>query len=448
MKKYFPLFISLTAIASSVQAIDLYQTYQKALAYNADYLKAIATNQSGQEQKNIARAALLPQISATGTISENYFNQSGVSANYNQPVYSAQLSQSLFDYSKLSNYIKGKFAGQLADLQLTNARQQLMTSVAQAYFDVLYAEDVLLATQMTKTALGKQLTQAQAAFQVGSVTIADVNDAQSGYDAAAAQEIQDENSLINKKNIFRNITGIDPEQIQPLQEQIKLDTPLPQSDSSWSKIAESSNLNVLISLKQMDMAKQDISIARGGHYPTLTLQAQYQYQDTGNLDSTNASDTQSQGLNYPGGPLSSYSTGSIGLQLSVPIFSGGGVSAQTRQATDNYEAAMQQLTNTDRQTNQNTRNAYWAVFNGVSIVNAQKSALLSAKTKLNSDTLGYQVGIRNSVDLVSSQKNYYQTFQTYQQARYQYLMAEVQLQYLSGKIDEQFLQKINANIKN
>ena len=136
------------------------------------------------------------------------------------------------------------------------------------------------------------------------------------------------------------------------------------------------------------------------------------------------------------------------MQVSIPIFSGGGVSAQTRQATDNYEAAMQQLTSTDRQTNQNTRNAYWAVFNGVSIVNAQKSALLSAKTKLNSDTLGYQVGIRNSVDLVSSQKNYYQTFQTYQQSRYQYLMAEVQLQYLSGKIDEQFLQKINANIKN
>ena len=299
---------------------------------------------------------------------------------------------------------------------------------------MLSAEDVLLSTKMTKTALGKQLTQALAAFQVGSVTIADVNDAQSGYDAAAAQEIQDENSLINKKNVFRNITGIDPEQIQPLQEQIKLDTPLPQSDSAWSKIAESSNLNVLISLKQMDMAKQDISIAKGGHYPTLTLQAQYQYQDTGNLDSTNNADTQAQGLDYPGGPLSSYGSGSIGLQVSIPIFSGGGVSAQTRQATDNYEAAMQQLTSTDRQTNQNTRNAYWAVFNGVSIVNAQKSALLSAKTKLNSDTLGYQVGIRNSVDLVSSQKNYYQTFQTYQQSRYQYLMAEVQLQYLSGKI--------------
>lgn len=448
MKKHLPIFICLMAAATSSSAIDLYQTYQHALAYNADYLKAIAMNQSGQEQKNIAGAALLPQISATGTISENYFNQSGVTANYNQPVYSAQLNQVLFDYSKLSAYVKGKYAGQLADLQLINARQQLMTSVAQAYFDVLYAEDVLLATHMTKTALDQQLTQANAAFKVGSVTIADVNDAQSGYDAAAAQEIQDTNNLIYKKNIFRNITGVDPEQIQPLQEQIKLTAPSPQSDREWSKIAESSNLNVLISLKQTDMAKQDISIARSGHYPTLSLQAQYQYQDTGNLDSSNVADTQAQGFNYPGGPLSSYSTGSIGLQLSVPIFAGGGVNAQTRQAMDNYEAAMQQLTSTDRQTNQNTRNAYWAVFNGVSIVNAQKSALLSAKTKLNSDILGYKVGVRNSINLVSSQKNYYQTFQTYQQSRYQYLMAEVQLQYLSGKIDEQFLQLINANIKN
>ena len=279
------------AAATSSSAIDLYQTYQHALAYNADYLKAIATNQSGQEQKNIAGAALLPQISATGTISENYFNQSGVTANYNQPVYSAQLNQVLFDYGKLSAYVKGKYAGQLADLQLINARQQLMTSVAQAYFDVLYAEDVLLATQMTKTALDQQLTQANAAFKVGSVTIADVNDAQSGYDAAAAQEIQDTNNLIYKKNIFRNITGVDPEQIQPLQEQIKLTAPSPQSDREWSKIAESSNLNVLISLKQTDMAKQDISIARSGHYPTLSLQAQYQYQDTGNLDSSNVADT-------------------------------------------------------------------------------------------------------------------------------------------------------------
>ena len=399
IKILFVAIIGLTLQTSN--AFDLEYAYQKSLDYNADYLKQIASTTATQEQIKLARAQLLPQISATAAMSENYFNTPGLEAFYHQPTLGASLQQVVFDWGKYSNYSKGKYAADIGNLQLDNAKQQLMVTVSKAYFDVLYAEDTLQAIKMTKEALEKQMNQAKKAFEVGSVTIADVNDAQSGYDAAAAQEIQDENSLINKKNVFRNITGIDPEQIQPLQEQIKLDTPLPQSDSAWSKIAESSNLNVLISLKQMDMAKQDISIARGGHYPTLTLQAQYQYQDTGNLDSTNNADTQAQGLDYPGGPLSSYGSGSIGLQVSIPIFSGGGVSAQTRQATDNYEAAMQQLTSTDRQTNQNTRNAYWAVFNGVSIVNAQKSALLSAKTKLNSDTLGYQVGIRNSVDLVS-----------------------------------------------
>ncbi len=447
MKKQLSLLTTLVITASHVSAIDLFQTYQKALAYNADYLKAIANNIAGQEQPNIARAALLPQISATGNLTENYFDQGNITANFHQMTANAQLNQVVFDYGKLSTLTKAKFSSQLADLELINARQTLMNNVAQAYFDVLYAEDTLLATQMTKTAFEKQLTQAQAAFKVGTVTIADVNDAMAGYDSAKAQEIQDTNNLIYKKNLFRNLTGVDPEQIQPLQEQISLHTPTPQSDNAWSSIAEKSNLNVLIANKQVDMAKEDISISRSGHYPTLTLQAQYQYQGTGNMDSTNASEIQIQGFNYPGGPLSSYGTGSIGLQLSIPILAGGGIDAQTRQAADNYDAANQQATSVNRQTNQNTRNAYWAVYNGVSLVNAQKSALLSAKTKLNSDTLGYQVGIRNSVDLVQSQKNYYQTFQTYQQSRYQYLMSEVQLEYLSGKIDEAFLQQINANIK-
>lgn len=447
MKKQLSLLIPFALAISHASAIDLFQTYQKALAYNADYLKAIASNQAGQEQPNIARAALLPQISAVGNLTENYFDQGGITANYHQMTASAQLNQVVFDYSKLSALTKAKFASQLSDLQLINARQILMTNVAQAYFDVLYAEDTLLATQMTKSAFEKQMTQANAAFKVGTVTIADVNDALSGYDSAAAQEIQDTNNLIYKKNQFRNLTGVDPEQIQPLQEQINLQLPTPQSDNLWSKLAESGNVNVLIANKQVDMAKQDISTARAGHYPTVSLQAQYQYQGTGSLDSTNASDTQSQAFNYPGGPLSSYGTGSIGLQLSIPIFAGGGINAQTRQASDNYDAAIQQAVSVDRQTNQNTRNAYWSVYNGVSIVNAQKSSLLSAKTKLNSDTLGYQVGVRNSVDLVQSQKNYYQTFQTYQQSRYQYLISQVELQYLSGRIDESFLQKINANIK-
>jgi outer membrane protein len=448
MKKQLLLISSLVIMFLKVQAIDLFETYQKALAYNADYLSAIALNQAGQEQQNIARAALLPQITATGSLTENYFNQGGVQAYYHQPIYSASLNQVVFDFSKFSAYTKGKFATQLSDLQLLGAQQQLMVNVAQAYFDVLYAEDTLLATRMTKEALKQQMVQAQAAFKVGSVTVADVNDAMAGYDSAAAQEIQDTNNLIFKKNIFRNLTGVDPEQIQPIQDELKLTLPSPSSDASWSSMAESGNVNNRIAGKQIDMAKQDILMSRSGHFPIVLLNAQYQYQDTAGLDATNATPTQMQMFNIPGSVLSNYSTGSVGLQVSIPISSGGAVNAQTRQAIDVFESSQQQYVYVKRQTDQNIRNAYWNVQNGVSIVKAQKAALLSAKTKLASDKLGYQVGIRNSVDLVASQKNYYQTFQTYQQARYNYLMAEIQLQYLSGLIDGRFMQNINANIKN
>ena len=105
------------------------------------------------------------------------------------------------------------------------------------------------------------------------------------------------------------------------------------------------------------------------------------------------------------------------------------------------------MVSTERQTDQNIRNTYWQVQNGVSIVKAQQTALKSAKTKLDSDKLGYQVGVRNSVDLVNSQKNYYQTFQTYQQSSYQYIMARIQLRYLSGSIDDKFIKQINTDIK-
>jgi outer membrane protein len=213
-------------------------------------------------------------------------------------------------------------------------------------------------------------------------------------------------------------------------------------------MGESGNLNIKVSQKQVEMANQDVHIAISGHLPTLNVNGTYQYQDTGGLDNTNATAAQVQQLtSVPGTPLSSYANGGVGLQLNVPIYSGGSVNAQVRQARATYVASQQQLVSVERQTDQNIRNSYWQVLNGVGLVKAQQTALKSAKTKLDSDQLGYQVGVRNSVDLVNSQKNYYQTFQTYQQSRYQYLMARIQLRYLDGSINDKFIQDINTNIK-
>lgn len=443
------LMILVTAIVSNfVYAYDLAYAYNQALSYNADYLKQIASTDASQEQISIARSQLLPQLSVNASVAENYFNSNGLSAFYHQPVYGANLQQTIFNWSSFSNYSKGKYAAEVGKLQLDNSKQQLFFTVSQAYFDVLYAKDTLLAIQMTESALNKQMNQAKKSFQVGTVTIADVNDAQAGYDAAVAQEIQATNDLIYKKNIFQNLTGLDPEQIQSIAENIDLVSPTPSNVDNWSTKAKNNNLNVKIASKQLLMANQDVSIAISGHLPTVNLNGNYSYQDTGGLDSVSGSESAANSIaNIPGTPLSSYGTGSLGVQVTVPIYSGGGVSASVRQAKANYRASEQQLVSIERQTDQNTRNTYWQVENGVGIVKAQKAALKSAKTKLDSDQLGYQVGVRNSVDLVNSQRNYYQTMQSYQQSRYQYLLASIQLHYLTSSIDDKFVKNINLNVK-
>lgn len=446
MKKIIQLIIISGFSVNFAEATDLLDSYQSALTYNADYLAAIASNQAGQEQKYIARSLLLPQVGVSASLTENYFSQQGTTATYHQPTYGAQIQQTIIDFSKTSQYANGKYAAQLADLQLIAAKQQLMLNVTQAYFAVLYAEDKLQATKMTKEALQKQMEQATQSFKVGTVTIADVNDAQSGFDAASAQEIQDNNDLIAKKNDFRNISGLSPEQITTLIESINLTSPSPNNDTEWWDIAKTKNINILMANKQVDIAKENISMYRAGHYPTLNFQAQYQYQDTSSLDGGNISNQQMQNMTYAGGPFSTYGAASAGLQLSIPLSTGGMVNSQTRQAQDDYTAALQQQSSIERQTNQEIKNAYWQVRNGVALVNAQRSALESAKTKLKSDTLGYSVGVRNSVDLVGSQKDYYAAFKNYQQSRYQYLLAKLNLQYLSGMIDDNYIQQINANV--
>lgn len=444
------LFILLSSVAlSSASAIDLLGSYQKALQYNANYLKANAQGMQLAEAPALSRAALFPQINSTAGLSENYLQYSGLNVLYNQSTVGLQLNQVIFDWAKFSAVTKAKFSAKVGELLIADARQQLMLNVTQAYLAVLNAADNLLATQMAKSAYLKQVTQAKQAYYLGSVTITDVNDAQAAYDAAAAEEFQDRTTLIYKKNLFYNLTGVSADLIQPINKDIALQLPEPSEAEWWSQHSESNNLNIKIAQAQLAMARQDIKIAAAGHMPTIVFQAQYQYQGSGGIDDVNGTAAQIQSISaVPGSPLSSYTVAGAGLSLQIPIFSGGGISAQVRQASSIYESANQELNNIKRQTTQNTQNAYWQIHNGVSMVQAQQQALISTKAKLDADQKGYTVGTRNSVDLVMAQKEYYNAFRQYQNARYQYLYAQVQLQYLSSDINDDFVRKINASIRN
>ena len=447
LKKFIILGLMLTAFGiSDVNAVNLEDAYKNALIYNADYLNQIAQNKSGQENIIQGRAALLPQLSGTAGFGETYLATGGMSYYYHQPSAGVTLSQALFDWNKFSTYTKGKYATQLSDIQLENAKEQLIVSVAQAYFSVLYASDTLVSIRMQKDALKTQMEQAQKSFSVGTATIADENDAKAGYDAAVAQEISAQNDLINQQNIFRNLAGLNPDLIQPLNDNIHLVSPTPDKVEAWSDKAKNNNLSIKMSNLNLAMAKEDIAIAKSGHLPSLSLVGAYNYTDQANLDGSDSIQTQI-ALASAGTNLWGANQASIGLQLNVPLYNGGGISSQVRQQIAIYEAAQQTLTSTQRSTDQQIQNAFWQVQNGVSLVNAQTQALKSAKIKLDSDRLGYQVGVRNSVDLVNSEKNYSSAIQSYNKARYDYLTYRLQLKYLAGEINEDFLHQINLDIK-
>ena len=451
VKKHYVIIVVMFMASNTSYAFDLLTAYQKALEYNADYLAQVAQNKAGQENIIQGRAALLPQLTATGAMNENYLGSGGTYYYYDQPTLGLQLSQVIFDFGKFSTYAKSKYQTQVSDLQLNNAKQKLIVTVAQSYFDVLYAGNLLNAIQTTKSALQDQLNNAKRSFDVGTVTIADVNDAQAGYDTAVAQEVKAQNDLVNKKNIFQNITGLDANQIQPVLSNIALISSKPLELRGWVDMANTGNINIKIANKQLNMANEDIDIARAGHLPTVSLTGQYNNLGNVNLDGADSQVTATQfnsQTSQAGVIGSSYTQGVVGITVSIPLYSGGNVSSQARAAIANYEASMQQLLSTKRNTQQDVQNAYWQVENGISLVKAQTQALKSATIKLKSDKTGYQVGIRTSIDLVNSEKNYAQSIQDFNKSRYDYLVYKLQLMYLVGNLDIDFLRQINANIQN
>jgi outer membrane protein len=445
MRKF--LFVFSIIVCNNIFGYDLLYAYNNALKFNADYLQKISQNLAGKEFEVQGRSLLLPQVAVGGQINENYFAMNGLnqSMSYHQYSWVANLSQVIFDFSKFSQYSKSKYQTKIATLQLNNAKQQLMVNVTKSYFDVLYAKNTLDAVKLTKDAFYEQYIKSQKSFDVGTVTIADVNDAKSGYDSAVAQYLSAQNDYVYRKNIFYNITGLDADNISPLIDVINLQDLKPDSSESWSYMAKNGNINIKIALEQLNMAKEDIKIANAGHLPVISLNGSYTKLGDSNID--RADSYFSNTANIPGSPFASTTQGAIGIQLSMPLYNGGAISSQVRQSVANYNASMQQLLSTSRLTDQDTINAYLQVENGASIVKAQAQALKSAELKLKSDKIGYQIGLRNSIDLVNSQKNYYQTIQNYYQSQYQYLLNRIQLMYLIGKLDVDFLRDINDNIK-
>jgi outer membrane protein len=341
----------------------------------------------------------------------------------------------LFRWQNVVTYQQGKMQAAQADAQFAQVRQDLILRVAQAYFDVLLAEENLRSIQAQQLAVGQQLEQAKKNFEVGTATIVDSLEAQSRFDLGAAQEIAAVSDLEIKRRALEVIIGKDPGALAQVRPKVQLDPPQPMVMKTWVDQAEADSIQVQQQQLALEIAAKQVESNRAGHYPTLDAVV-----TRGNAAQTAALPTLGGGI-APGFETSSTTAA---LQLNIPLFQGGYVTSKTREAEANREAARQQLEAARRNAAQAARTAFLGVTNGTAQVNALRAALVSSQSSLESNKLGYEVGVRINIDVLNAEQQVYVTRRDLARVFHDTLLSQLKLKAAVGTLEETDLAKINA----
>ncbi|MQY51541.1 TolC family outer membrane protein [Rhodocyclus tenuis] len=437
MKRHaLALLVGAVFAASPVFAADLAQVYRDAVAYDAQFAAARANLDAGREKLPQGRSGLLPVISASGNTTWNQNTYSGLTGNgsrdasFNSNGYTVSLTQPLFRWQNIVQYDQAQLQVVQAEATFEQARQDLIVRVAQAYFDVLYAQENLTAVRANKEAIAQQLAQAKKNFEVGTATITDSQEAQSRYDLATAQEIAADSDLEIKRHTLSVIIGKDAGALNPLRNDATLAPPQPAAMANWVDAAEKDSFTVLAQQAAAEVAAREVERNRAGHYPTLDVVASY--------------NDSSSGKTQFGDSRFDSTSRAVGLQLNIPIFQGGYVTSKTREAAANREAANAALDGARRNASLLARQSYLGVVNGIAQVRALEAALLSSNSALESNKLGYEVGVRINIDVLNAEQQVYSTRRDLARARFDTLLAQLRLKAAVGTLSDADLQQING----
>lgn len=432
-------------VSVPAMAVDLVGVYELATKNDPRLRAAEYRREATGENKNIARANLLPQIGASGTWTwgTSKTKVPGIEIP-DQDVetrnYGATLRQSLYRQANYESLDVARGQISQADALYQVAYQDFLIRVAEGYFLVLTRTDTVTFAEAEEKAFKRQFEQAEQRFQVGLTAVTDVHEARASYDAARARAIVARNQLADAKEALRELTGEYFEEYDPLQEVLPLVEPDPANAEGWVDMALQSNPTVLSSRAAVDVAEANMRLARSGHIPTLDLVASYnqfkdskyvyrQFDEQGNLQEFNSSlnndDTQAR------------------LVLEVPIFQGGRVSAQTRQARYLLDATGQDLDDVQRGIVREAQNTYRAVLAGIQEVEAFEQAVISAESALEATQAGFEVGTRTIVDVLISQQRKYQSQRDNSVARHAYIVNHLRLKRVAGLLNAEDLVVVN-----
>lgn len=437
------LIIALLASLSTgswAQAADLLEIYRSAQSNDPVFAAARASQQAGQEKLPQGRSLLMPSVNLSANSTSNDMTTQyrgatffpGGNQRYNSHGYGVTLVQPLFRQQNWMVYSESELQVAQTEAQFRSAEQDLVLRVAQAYFDVLIAQESVQLAEAQKTAISEQLAQAKRNFEVGSATITDTHEAQARHDLTSAQEIAARNNLEIKRSALQQLINAQPQDIKPLGKQFKLEAPQPAEMEKWVNDAQLNSPQLAIAQAGAQLAEKEVSRNLGGHLPTVDLVANYS-------------------KNYANG--SSFGVGSdstnksVGVQLNLPIFQGGATNSKWREANANSERARQELENARRSVASQTRQAYLGVVSGISQVQALQQALTSSESVLEASRLGQEVGVRTNLDVLNAQQQLYATRRDLYQAEYNYLLSQLRLKAAVGSLGEAELTKVNEALK-
>ncbi|HUW26613.1 MAG TPA: TolC family outer membrane protein [Gallionella sp.] len=428
----------LLAVSAPVQGADLLETFRAAQANDPVFAAARATLQAGLEKLPQGRSLLLPSINlnANSAINDSTLQYSqqptilpgGGNQRFNSHGYSVNLTQPLFRQQSWMTYTESELQVVQSEAQFKIAEQDLILRVAEAYFDVLIAQDGVRLAEAQKTAITEQLEYAKRNFEVGIATITDTHEAQARYDLTSAQEIAAQNDLENKRHALQQLINAAPQGLRRLGKELKLENPQPADMEKWVDDAQVSSPQLAIAQAAAEIAEKEVARNRGGHYPTVDLVASYANNNAGGgsfgvgTDSTNKS---------------------VGVQLNLPLFQGGAVNSRWREAQANNERARQELENAHRSVATQTRQAYLGVVSGIAQVKALRQALTSSESVLEATKLGQEVGVRTNLDVLNAQQQSFSTQRDLYQAEYNYLVSQLRLKAASGLLGEEHLVLVN-----
>lgn len=416
-------------------AQDLIDIWQLALQNDPTYASIQAGRQADQEVVPQARALLLPYVAAAaGAEIDNTRRRRDLSDSntHQRALWSLTLSQPIVDISAWDSLQRAQYIAAAADVAQAQGLQNLILRVTQAYFDVLTAQDTLRALQAQKLAIEHQLQAARHGFELGSTSITDTHEAQARLDLLNASEFEAINALQVSKDILASIIHQHTGTLAELPPDTRLPAPQPNRLEDWIEQAANANLGVVRADLETRIIEKQLDMAKSEHYPRLQLQAQ-----TGS-----ASDRGMRGTRPDPGPRSLDS--SVGLVLSIPLFTGGELSSVVREQSSRVQQMRYQLEAAKRTARQATQQHFSGVTSGLARVDALEAAEQSSRAALEANQLAYEVGVRINIDVLNAQQQLYETQRQLSRARYDTLMDSLRLKATSGTLTETDLLAINA----